>query len=124
MTMLRHKRPTASYGTADFTARLAAREAALGLADTAGRAPDVPMVPADEAQRDRWGNILTSPLGWYGQYTFISQWGDGRTVYVCGQPEQHVRHWRFDGRRAGQGYICQVCHTIEAGMFGSVERGR
>lgn len=33
MTLLRHRqRPsTASYGTADFTARLTAREAALGI---------------------------------------------------------------------------------------------
>ena len=74
---------------------------------------------------DRWGNAITSPRGWYGQYRIGHHWNGNRTVYVCGQPEQHVRQgmWRLDGRmERGQGYLCQACWTLEADRYG--ERGR
>lgn len=56
----------------------------------------------------------------------IRHWLNNRTVYVCGQPEQHVRagYWRRDGRMEGngQGWICTVCHTLECGLYGTADR--
>ena len=142
MTLLtRQKRhQTASaYGTLDFTAALAAREAALGLS-TMPTPPVADVTPADDAPatqattradapdygRDAFGNAITAPRGWYGQYAVHSWRRDGRTVYVCGEPERHARagHWRLDGRmERGQGWICATCHTLEAERYAE-KKGR
>ena len=137
MTTARRKRRSA-YGCDDFTARLAAREAALGLAQqpstnvlavtqdnfatTQHTAPDAapPESPMGDMGHDAWGNAYLSKPGLLGQYTIRSQWHrDGRTVYVCGSPAAHARagHWRFDGRIAtgqGQGYVCALCFPTAA----------
>lgn len=143
MTLLTYRRrqtqQAALFGTDDFAATLAAREAKLGLNTTATaktRAPapvlDDPS-PEEEAptvddgvRRDPWGNVITSKVGWFGQYA-IKHWNGNRTVYVCGDPAEHVQHayWRLDGRmERGQGYICTRCWTIQAGLYGIDERGR
>lgn len=134
------------YDTIGFTAALAAREAALGITQTTQELykpmaqPDG-VTPAEQPaepgaasplpgseQVDGWGNAITSPRGWYGQYTIISQW-TGKTVYVCGDIDKkheqrtHWRQWKRDGRRErGQGWICPVCHVYEAGLYGIFER--
>lgn len=146
MSVLRRQRDTttATYGTIDFTAVLAAREAALGigiavadelLPPVTSEAPSVAdttheaEAAADDAPygRDAWGNALAAPRGWHGQYRIVGRdlWtGKRREVYVCGQPQQHVRqgYWRLDGRmEQGQGYICCCCWALEADRYG--ERG-
>ena len=137
MTTARRKRRSA-YGCDDFTARLAAREAALGITQTAqdvtqaDHGAGVMVTSPDSVGRgergsqsgdmghDRWGNAYLSKPGLLGQYTIRSQWHrDGRTVYVCGSPAAHARagHWRFDGRIAtgqGQGYVCALCFPTAA----------
>lgn len=80
----------------------------------------MPAQPVRDDDHDAWGNAYLERPGLLGQYTMRSQWGDGRTVYVCGQPEQHVRqgYWRLDGRMEhGQGYLCALCWTLEAGLY-------
>ena len=86
-------------------------------------APATPASPA--ASGHYFGNRITSARGWYGQFTVACQ-RTGRTVYVCGQPEQHIRQgfWRRDRRMDGngQGWLCTVCWTLEAGVHGIFER--
>ncbi len=142
MTVLRFRKPRTTYGSDDFTTMLAEREAALGLAvaDVAETTPDAPIAPAMTAPatapatasapadygRDRFGNRITSARGWYGQYTVECQ-RTGRTVYVCGAPEQHIRQgcWRLDSRWwDGQGYICSTCFTVECGRYGIADERR
>ena len=145
MIQSRKHQQASAYGTLDFTAALAAREAALGIGvavaekplavtleapPAAGTPAIADATPADDAPygRDAWGNIITAPRGWYGQYAVHSWRRDQRTVYVCGEPERHARagHWRLDGRmERGQGYVCRVCHTLEAERYAEkANRGR
>ena len=131
---------TTAYGTDTFAAHVAAREAALGIAqttqdvtqadNTTGRCdetsddPDAAPPMGDMGVRcDRWGNVITSAPRLDGAYTFTSRtWeSGGRTVYVCGNPAAHVAagHWTLDGRMsAGQGYVCARCWPQVARQWG------
>jgi len=136
MTTAQRKRRSV-YGCDDFTARLAAREAALGLAQQHGTnvlvvtqansatpqhtAPDAaPSEPnvGDMGNRghDAWGNAYLSKPRLDGAYV-ARGWYDGRVVYVCGSPAAHVQHWRLDGR--GTGCICCHCFPLDAGLYGT-----
>jgi hypothetical protein len=132
MTTAQRKRRSA-YGCDDFTARLAAREAALGLADApiiqelhksippqsdntapADTAPDA-APPMGDMGHDRWGNAYLSKPGLLGQYV-TRGWYDGRVVYVCGDTGKrdmsertHWRQWKRDARDDGQGWMCPIC---------------
>ena len=145
MTLRRDALPT-TYGTDDFAAHLAAREAALGLAgitqttqelhkpipqpgSTPGDASDPDAAPHEPnmgdmgVKRDDWGNAITSAPRLDGAYAFTSRTWEpcGRTVYVCGSPAAHVAagHWTLDGRMsAGQGYVCVRCWPQVARQWG------
>lgn len=146
MAAKRRNQRAATYGTDDFAAILAEREAALGLVDVSPIVGIVTITPTDpstdqssavadvdvddgETRRDRWGNPITSALGWFGQHT-IRHWSGNRTVYVCGaahigpnQPGSHLEYWTLDGRMGrGQGYICARCFTLEAGLYALPDR--
>ena len=147
LSITRGAATVAHYGTDDFAAHLAAREAALGLAGIAqttqgvhkpipqpgsasGSATDPDASPPMGdmgVKRDAWGNVVTSAPRLDGAYTFTSRTWElgGRTVYVCGSPAAHVAagHWRLDRRmERGQGYICAMCWCYESGLYGIVGR--
>ena len=133
---------TVAYGSPSFAAHLAAREAALGIAQaTQGVHKTIPqpgsVTPADtdaappmgdmgqqaNVRRDAWGNAITSAPRLDGAYTFVSRTWEpgGRVVYVCGSPAAHVAggYWQLDGRMsAGQGYVCARCFAAVARQWG------
>lgn len=92
----------------------------------AGTPPPLPGSQGDaDVRRDTWGNVILSGPRLDGAYVARSWRADGRAVYVCGEPKRHVAAgmWKLDGRmERGQGYICQMCHTIQAGLYGIDER--
>ena len=143
LSITRGAATVAPYGTDTFTAHLAAREAALGIAQTTQELnksiPQPGGVTADATDLnpqdasppvgdmgvrcDRWGNAITSAPRLDGAYTFTSRtWGSGgRTVFVCGSPAAHVAggYWQLDGRMsAGQGYVCGRCWPQVARQWG------
>ncbi len=129
-TRPRRRKPAASYGTADFTARLVAREAALGIAPITQELhksiaqPDSASAdtPADgrkasplpgrdghrDVSRDAFGNVIISGDPATGAYTMRSQWS-GRLVQVCAEwrTGKHTIWWQFD--EAQMRPVCQRC---------------
>ena len=134
-TFAQRRKPAASYGTDDFAARLAAREAALGIVPAPHELhqPIVPAASTPDAETasslpESWeGVVVTSARGWFGQHT-IRHWLGNRTVYVCGDPAGHVAagYWRRDRRMDGngQGYVCFRCWIHQANEYGIFEKRR
>ncbi len=132
----RRTRPAITYGTADFTTRLAAREAALGLAGIPQITQDVTQAypatvipdsapadtPADDemasplpgregrrvGRRDAFGNVIISGDPATGAYTMVSRW-NGRLVQVCAEwrTGKHTMWWQFD--EAQMRPVCSRC---------------
>lgn len=69
-------------------------------------APKPDVFPAI-GEQDRWGNVILSSRGWYGQYR-IKSWATGKEAFVCGQRmnTDHLVYWEFSWE---QGYICRRC---------------
>lgn len=130
----RRQQTAAIYGTRDFTARLAAREAALGLAadaqaerqagrqaDVAPDAPEPPEPPAaapdDGVRRDTWGNVVLAGDPDDGPYIIRSQW-DGRLIPVCAefQSGKHLVWWVFDEELMRP--VCSFCFNAHDGWKG------
>ncbi len=137
MTLTRRRtRPAITYGTADFTTRLAAREAALGIApiiqelhksiaqpDSASAATPAdgrkasPLPGRDgrrDASRDAFGNVIISGDPATGAYTMRSQW-NGRLVQVCAEwrTGKHTIWWQFDEREMRP--VCSLCFGWQKG---------
>lgn len=97
---------------AEREARLAAREAALGLGwieDAESEQPSpVPALPGTQAERDRFGNRIEGACGPLGQYRIVSR-RDGGEARVCGEADstKHLLWWEYDaGERR---YVCARC---------------
>lgn len=130
----RGKATTPTYGTDDFASRLAAREAALGLAGIvqevtqvyptavlpdsepadAGTPPPLPGdadVPGD-VRRDVWGNAIISGDE-RGPHIIRSLW-DGRLIRVCEEYRtgKHNVWWQFDEDEMRP--VCSLCYGWQA----------
>lgn len=128
MSVLKWRKPRTTYGTDDFAATLAEREAALGITQTvpattqavpAAVLPDAS--PADAPAEpgaasswpgrregyDAWGNELLSGDE-DGAHVIRSQW-DGRIVRVCAEYRtgKHNVWWAFDETEMRP--VCSVC---------------
>ncbi len=126
MLTTRRRKPAASYGTDDFTARLAAREAALGIApiiqelhkpitqpnsapadDTPADAGTASPLPGRDGRRDAFGNVIISGDE-RGPHVIRSRW-NGRLVQVCAEwrTGKHTVWWQFDEREMRP--VCSLC---------------